>query len=115
MQELDASTALALDPALAEGYYWRACARAEAGHLSGAAADMRSCAGKLQHAERKRVAQQVSIETGVPWQASRIWQAQLLHVPKLRSMRGSCLQLLLLIQGWQNPKPETIEHTYSHI
>ncbi|KAK9918061.1 hypothetical protein WJX75_000872 [Coccomyxa subellipsoidea] len=56
--ELEASTALALDPALAEGYYWRACARAEAGHLSGAAADMRSCVGKLQHAERKRVAQQ---------------------------------------------------------
>lgn len=66
LQELEASTALALDPALAEGYYWRACARAEAGHLSGAAADMRSCVGKLQHAERKRVAQQVSNETGVP-------------------------------------------------
>ena len=61
MQEVDACTALALDPDFTEAYWWRACARAENGYLIGAAADMRTCVEKLQNNELKRVAQQVCL------------------------------------------------------
>ncbi|KAK9918375.1 hypothetical protein WJX75_003591 [Coccomyxa subellipsoidea] len=56
--EVDACTALALDPEFAEAYYWRAMARCESGYIIGAAADMRTCLEKLQGEDLKRVAQQ---------------------------------------------------------
>ena len=62
LQEVDACTALALDPDFAEAYYWRAMARCESGYIIGAAADMRTCLEKLQGEDLKRVAQQVSLD-----------------------------------------------------
>ena len=62
LQEVDACTALALDPEFAEAYYWRAMARCESGYIIGAAADMRTCLQKLQGEDLKRVAQQVSLD-----------------------------------------------------
>lgn len=43
------------------------------------------------------------------------WLAQLLHGPKLCNMQWRLAKFSITNTGWQNPKPKTTEHTYSHI